>query len=536
MGIKKGFLASKQQMGVAALIMGVSILLSRFMGLIRDKIISWQFGASGETDLYFAAFVLPDFLNYLLAGGYVSITLIPILSRLFAEDDQKNAWKFFGAVFVWATLSIAFLSSLAWIFAPSIAPVLAPGFDDIQIERLTYFLRIILPAQICFLPGACFSALLYIRKQFVVPALMPLIYNGFILLCGVLMPYFGLVDGMEGFCYGVLVGAFVGAFLLPYIAVKSGGIHWNLCFYHPRLKQFFFLALPLMLGQSVVVLDEQFVRIFGSMAGEGAVSLLSYARRIMMVPVGVVAQAAGVASFPFLAALLAKGDRLGFCQTLNAALKNSFIVVIPLTLFMIAVAMPILGVIFEGGQFTQSHTLKTSPLLQIMLLAVPFWVLQQIIGRAFYAMEDTITPAIVGTVITLFSVPFYYVFSSKFGAFAVALITTTSIMLYALILLFLARKKFKEAFEGIFCVFMKNMLLCVLPFCGVSLVFSQMSDIINSWNFSLLWQQLTQLTACGIIFLFSYLILAKIFLPTNISLLCAPFSRRMKKSKNIVGV
>ena len=529
MTIKKGFFASKQQMGIAALIMGLSILLSRFMGLFRDKIISWQFGASGETDLYFAAFVLPDFLNYLLAGAYVSITLIPILSRLFAEDDQKNAWEFFGSVFVWSTLSISLLSFIAWIFAPYIAPSLAPGFDEVQLERLVYFLRIVLPAQIFFLPGACFSALLYIRKQFFVPALMPLIYNGFILLCGVAMPYFGLVEGMEGFCYGVLAGSFLGAFLLPYLAVTRGGIVWRLSFYHPQLKKFFLLALPLMLGQSVVVLDEQFVRIFGSMAGDGAVSLLSYARRIMMVPVGVVAQAAGVASFPFLAALLAKGDRLGFCETLNAALKNSFIVVIPITLFMIAVAMPTLGFIFEGGQFTKEYTLQATPLLQIMLLAVPFWVLQQIIGRAFYAMEDTKTPAIVGTVVTFVSVPFYYYFSAEFGATAIALITTSSIMFYSFILLFLARRKFLEAFSDVFCVFIKNVLLNLVPFLGISLVFSKLSDTVSSWGFSLLWQQFLLLSICGLFFLFSYLVLAKIFLPTNINLLCAPFVRRIRK-------
>ena len=159
-------------MGIAALIMGFSVLISRFMGLFRDKVISWQFGASGETDLYFAAFILPDFLNYLLAGGYVSITLIPLLSKLM-EKDTEDAWKFFSTVFCWATGVVVLLSLILWIFAPYIVPFLAPGFEHAQLLRLTDFLRIILPAQICFLPGACFTALLYIRKQFTIPALVP---------------------------------------------------------------------------------------------------------------------------------------------------------------------------------------------------------------------------------------------------------------------------------------------------------------------------------------------------------------------------
>ena len=140
-------------MGAAALIMAFSVLLSRFMGLFRDKIISWQFGAGGEADIYFAAFVVPDFLNYLLAGGYVSITLIPLLSRRF-EENEEDAWRFFGTVFCWATLAIGLLTAFAWIAAPVLAPLVAPGFDAAQCARLTEFLRIVLPAQVFFLPGA----------------------------------------------------------------------------------------------------------------------------------------------------------------------------------------------------------------------------------------------------------------------------------------------------------------------------------------------------------------------------------------------
>ncbi|MBP3730162.1 MAG: murein biosynthesis integral membrane protein MurJ, partial [Mailhella sp.] len=210
-------------MGAAAVIMAFSVLVSRFMGLLRDKIISWQFGAGGESDIYFAAFVVPDFLNYLLAGGYVSITLIPLLSRRFAEDEN-DAWRLFGTVFCWATLAIGVLSAGAWLAAERLAPLVAPGFDVQQCARLAHFLRIVLPAQVFFLPGACLSALLYIRRQFAVPALMPLIYNGGILLLGVGLPWLGLAHGMEGFCWGVLAGAFAGAFLLPFMAARRGGL------------------------------------------------------------------------------------------------------------------------------------------------------------------------------------------------------------------------------------------------------------------------------------------------------------------------
>lgn len=571
--MKKTFFASKQQMGIAALIMGISILISRFMGLFRDKVISWQFGASGETDLYFTAFVLPDFLNYLLAGGYVSITLIPLLSRLFTKNSEKleqhkqeknvsieidnsqpdlqlkppsyvnfmdcdknihaDAWHFFGTILTWATCSIGALSLLAWIFARDIAPFLAPGFSEEQLDRLVYFLRIILPAQICFLPGACFCALLYVRKQFLVPALIPLIYNGFILLCGILFPYFSLCEGMDGFCYGVLFGAFIGSFLLPYLAVKSGGIVWCFSFYHPLMKRYILLALPLMLGQSIVVLDEQFIRIFGSLAGDGAVSLLSYARRIMMVPVGVVAQAAGVASFPFLATLLAKNDMQGFNKTLQSALSNSFVVVLPITFYMVVVAKPTLGFLFEGGQFTHEFTSLATPLLQVMLLSVPFWLVQQIIGRAFYAMENTLTPAIIGSIIALFSLPFYYLVTASsdwyaLGALGVALITSICVLLYAFILYLYARKKFEKAFEGVFTVFMKNSMLSLAPTMTTFFLLKVYNNFMEDSSLSLLFSQFLQLFISGLLFLVVYLVFAKLFIPANIDILLSPFKGRRK--------
>ena len=502
-------LTSRQKMGAAALIMAFSVLVSRFMGLFRDKIISWQFGAGGEADIYFAAFVVPDFLNYLLAGGYVSITLIPLLSRRF-EENEEDAWRFFGTVFCWATLAIGLLTAFAWAAAPVLAPLVAPGFDAAQCARLSEFLRIVLPAQVFFLPGACLSAILYIRHQFFVPALMPLIYNGGILLFGVGLPWLGLAHGMEGFCWGVLAGASVGAFLLPLATVRAGGFRFLPGLAHPLMKKFLLMALPLMIGQSVVVLDEQFVRIFGSMAGDGAVSLLNYARRIMMVPVGVVAQAAGVASFPFLAALAAKGDMEHFRDTLNRTMKNSMMIAVPVAAWMITASGPVLGFIFEGGSFASSHTSGAAPLLQIMLLAVPFWLLQQVTGRAFYAMQDTVTPAVVGTAATLLAVPGYVLLIPLMGAKGVALVTTLSIALYAVALLFIACRRWaKGAFDGVWITAWRSVLLS-MPGCGLMLAVMYDGFRLLA-GLPILAQQFLVLAVGGTLYVISWLLLSYFF-------------------------
>ncbi|MDR3176778.1 MAG: murein biosynthesis integral membrane protein MurJ [Desulfovibrio sp.] len=438
------FLTRTHGVGFAALALGLGVFLSRILGLVRDKIISYHFGAGAEADIYFAAFVVPDFLNYLMAGGYFSITLVPLLSLSFADKGEAGTQSFLSAAVCWAALCIGLLTGAAWAAAPLLAPLAAPGFSPEETRRLTHFLRIILPAQACFLPGACFTALLYYRRQFIVPALSPLLYNICIIFGGLAFRYALPERGMEGFCWGALAGAFLGGLLFPLLAARAGGLVFKPRLRHPRMKELLFLALPLMLGQSIAALDEQFLRIFGSLAGEGGVSLLNYARRIMMVPVGVVAQAGGLAAYPFLAALAANGDMEKFLRTARSAAGNILILALPLTVWMQTAAWPIMRLIFQQGGFSAAHAAESGLLLCVMLFAVPATAMQQIAGRAFYAQRDTLTPALIGTLVTLAVLPLYFFCAHKAGAAGVAGAGAFGVILYAVLLCRRLRTKLRQ--------------------------------------------------------------------------------------------
>lgn len=432
-------------MGWAAFIMAAGVLLSRFAGLIRDKVISFYFGATLESDIYFASFVVPDFINYLLAGAYSSITLIPMLSGFFSRDEREG-WRFWSTVVTWVAIAITVLTVAAMAFAPSLARIAAPGLTGEASERLAFFLRIVLPAQIFFLIGSCFNALLFLRKQFFVPALTSVFYNLAIIFGGVVLHH----RGMEGFCWGVLAGAFLANFLLPVLAAGRGGVRYRPSLKHPGLRDFALLALPLMLGQSVVVLDEQLMRIFGSLTTVGAISWLNYARRIMLVPVGVVAQAAGVASYPFLAELAARGEEKRFHETLNAALKNTLALLVPLSLWMAAIAGPTITLVFQQGRFGAEDKMQTALMLKIFLAAVFCWGIHQILARGFYARRDTLTPAIIGTAATAVCLPIYYGLSRSMGASGVAVAGACSVAIYAGALSFQWYRRFgKSAFAGV---------------------------------------------------------------------------------------
>lgn len=513
-----------QHMGLAALIMSAGILLSRFMGLIRDKVISWRFGATGEADLYFAAFVVPDFINYLLAGGYVSITLIPLLAKRF-EEDENDAWRFFGAVFRWALLAVGLLTAAAWLAALPLARIAAPGFDEERILRLAGFLRIILPGQIFFVAGACFSALLFYRRQFFIPALTPLIYNGAIILGGLLLPLLHPTAGMEGFCWGVSVGAAAGAFALPWWAARRGGLRLPAVWRHPLMGRFLLIALPLMLGQSIVMLNEQFLRIFGSLAGEGVVSLLNYARRISQAPEGIIGQAVAVASYPFLASLAAKNDGPALAGTLRAALSAGLSLALPLAAWMLAAARPVMGLIFEGGRFGAADAAAAAQLLQVMLPCVPLWVIQAVLGRGFYAHGDTLTPALVGTTITILSLPFFYA-CLPWGAMGIVMVSSTAVAAYvAAIMLIWRRRRGGAAFAGLGGICAKAgglSLPAALAAWGTETYCRSALSVPQIWNTPL------SATAGAAVFCLCYAVLARRLAPE----LLTPFTRRLRRSQS----
>ena len=476
------FFSKKQNLGFAAIILAISTLLSRLMGLIRDKVISWQFGASSEADMYFAAFVIPDIINYLLAGGFMSITIIPLFAKRLKENVE-DAWKFFSCILSWMTVLATILTLIAILNAEYLAKIIAPGFNEIQKLRLAFFMKLVLPAQIFFLIGTCFTSILYIRRQFQIPALSPLIYNGAIILFGVLWPLiFSAKEGMTGYCVGVSIGAFFGAFLLPIYMVYKGGLTISINFKHNLLHKFLIIALPLMLGQTVIMLDEQFLRVFGSLVGDGQVSLLNYARRISQVPVGLVGQAAAVASYPFLVNLLAQGDKITFNQTLNKAFKNSLTIIIPCAFYMVATAYQIISIIFQGGNFIEQNTINTVPLAQIMLSMTPFWIFYMILVRAYYAEEDTLTPAVTGTILTIVIIPIYLYIAIPYGSFAIALTSGISVAIYTIWLTIIWIKRHDSSpFKGILPHLLK-LFIAVIPSTILAYMINDASyDILNSY-------------------------------------------------------
>ena len=415
------------RMGKAAAVVSIGILLSRLLGLAREAAIAAILGAGLETDTYVAAFFVPDILFYLMAGGYLTITFIPILSRHFVAGDERAGWTAFAAIskpltgFMVAITAGAMLAAdrlveLVYVDFPSLIGSPEVNLGAAELARVADLTRIVLPAQVFFMLGSLLMAVQYAKGKFVVPSLAPIVYNVAIIVGGVL--WAGLV-GPEatGFAWGALAGAAIGNFGLQAWGARQAGLVWvrRATWRHPDVGEYVMLSIPLMLGQSIAVLDEQFVKVFGNLLGEGSISQLNFARRINMVPVGVIAQAAGVAAYPFLARLASAGKDQELSETLTRAVRYAVFVAGAATAAVVATSQPAVRVALQHGSFGVESTAPTAAALTIFAFSIPLWGAHQVYARGFYARRQMWAPVIVGTAWTLAGIPVYLFLIDRLG-------------------------------------------------------------------------------------------------------------------------
>jgi putative peptidoglycan lipid II flippase len=423
-----------------------SVLASRILGFLREWTVAHQIGSNAITDSYYAAFTLPDFLNYLVAGGALSLTFIPVFAHYMAEKREEEGWKVFSTIITFMGLVLVALVVVAEILAPQLVDVIAPGFGPDEKARVVFLTRLMLPAQLCFYLGAILSAVQYAKGQFLVPSLAPVIYNLGIILGGVLL---SSRIGITGFSVGVLAGALVGNFLLQIYGASRAGLRFapNLDLRHPGFRHFVKLTIPIMLALSLVFTDDWIIRWFGSYLQAASITWLSYAKTLMRVPLGVVGQAIGVASFPFLAQLYSEGKFEELNRTLNATLKGVILLLVPISALTIAESTPLVYFVFSHTRLRGPDLQATASTLVFFSLGMFAWGVQGILARGFYAAHDTLTPAVTGTVLTFLNLPLYWLLVRHFQHLGLALASSCGIVAYAVVLfvLLIRRTRNREA-------------------------------------------------------------------------------------------
>jgi putative peptidoglycan lipid II flippase len=397
----------------ATVLLVTTIMLSRVVGFLREWYIAWAFGATSVTDAYNAGFTIPDWVNYLAAGGTASITFISIYTRFLAEEREEDAQKTFSVIvtIMTAVLGIGILA--AEIFAPQLVRLMFGKFKPDELALCVHITRILLPAQLFFYVGGVASAVLLSRRMFLLPAIGPLFYSGGIILGGI---FFSRTVGISALAYGGVVGCFLGIFLINAIGAARVGVRYRVSFdfRNPAFREWIRLSIPLMLGVSLVTVDDWILRYFAA-SSVGDITRLNYAKRLFQVPIAVLGQAASQASLPFFARLFGEKKFSEFGATVNASIYRIVAAALIACSFMIAAALPLVDLAYRWGHLRFSDSTVIALYFLIFSISLAFWSAQGLYARAFYAAGNTLTPMIASTIITLASLPVYWMLFQRYS-------------------------------------------------------------------------------------------------------------------------
>ncbi len=430
-------------------IMVAAIFLSRVLGLVRDGVISHRFGIESYRDAYVAAFAIPDLLFFLIAGGALSSAFIPVFTRYWTQGQEEDAWKVFSTLATFMGLVVLIFVVFAGWFAEPLISLVRPGLNP-EVKALSADLsRILLPSQFGFFLGGLMFGTMNARKHFLTPALSPNIYNiGIILGASVLAPLFTIQ--IFGLAWGALAGALIGNLLIPIWVMKRFGCKFSfqMDLKHEGVKQVFKLMIPVVFGLSLPGVYALVVGGFGSYYGEGAISALDIGNRIMQAPLGIFGQSLAIAVFPTLVALHVEKKREMFLATVGKTLRTTVYIGLFVSAMMFVLSDDIIRVLNQYGKFGSSDTAYVSESLRYFSLGVFAWCAHPVVMRAFFAMEDTLTPTLLGTFTTGFFVAMCFLFANSGMGYAGLALAVSISAVFLLVLLLIGLKRKVGGIEG----------------------------------------------------------------------------------------
>ena len=382
-------------MARAATTVSLAFVASRALGVLREVIIAQQFGTSPELDAYRAAFVIPDTLYLLIAGGALASAFIPTFAGFLARRDEAGATRLASTVINAVFLFLGAVSVLAALVAPwLVAHVLVPDFSPEQQALTTTLLRIMLISTTIFGVSGIVMSILNAQHHFLMPALAPIVYN-LAIIAGAL--FLGPRLGVLGLTVGIVVGA-LGHLLVQLPALVYFRFRWTpaLAMGDPSAREVARLMGPRVFGLAITQLNFFVNARLSSGLAAGSLAALYYAWTIMLLPEGVVAQALGTAVFPTFSAQSARGELAQMRSTFATAMRSLLFLVLPALVGLVVAREPIIVVLLQRGQFTANSTELTAYALQFDALGLVSHSALEIITRAFYALHDTRTPVAVG--------------------------------------------------------------------------------------------------------------------------------------------
>ncbi|MCL4478612.1 MAG: murein biosynthesis integral membrane protein MurJ [Deltaproteobacteria bacterium] len=465
-------MSSKSDIVKGAGVVGITTLISRILGLIRDITFAYFFGAYTSADAYFVAFRIPNLLRRLVAEGAMSSSFIPVFTSYHARYGAQESKKISDITFTYLLITLVVISMLGIVFSKELIYLFAPGFELNPVKfKLTVMLNRIMFPFILFISIAALSmGILNSLKRFFIPALSPIILN--VVLITFILVATHWKHPIEIVAIGVVVGAIIQ--LIPqFILLHKKGFLFSLNFdyTHPALKESLFLFLPMAFGAAVYQLNVFVSNVLASFLKTGSISYLYYASRLFEFPQGIFAVSIAIAVLPTIARDNVTEGIVKLKDSLSFSLRLLSFITIPATIGLVILSKPIIMVLFHRGSFTVQDTMATASAL--MFYAFGLWsvAFSRVITQSFYAMKDAKTPVLIALFTMIINLLLSVWLMNSMAYNGLALATSISSYFNVFYLFYALRKKIgRLGLTGLLSTFMKNIfaasLMAIILFAG----------------------------------------------------------------------
>ncbi len=430
-----------RQVTRAAVLISMGNVTSRALGLLREMVKSYFFGAGGAVSAFDVASQVPTMFYDQLVGGMLSSALVPIFSDYAHQENREELWHLISDLFSLIVLVMGAFVLLVIIAAPLIARLLGGGLDAQYMEMAVQMVRITAPAIFFLNVAGLLSGALYALRAFKRPAFTATLANATIVLTVILLGRSFLEA--RTLALGVLLSSVVQvAFQLP--GLREAKLRWQWPFpLHPALRKVGLLYLPIGLG---LLVDQFAVGLsynLASLTENSGIAWMKYASTLIQFPLGLVVTAVSVAILPTLSRYAALANEDAFRATLAQGLRLVLILVLPAAMGLLVMADPLVAVLLQRGEFSPADTLATAQALRFSILGLGFAALDTPLIFAFYARKDTWTPALVGVATVLLYIAMAVIPTWLYAPRLDALILANSLKItaHALLMLYLFNRK-----------------------------------------------------------------------------------------------
>jgi putative peptidoglycan lipid II flippase len=384
----------------AAGIVGLAVLCSRILGLVRDQIFAAVFGGGRLADTFTIAFRIPNLLRDLFAEGALSTSFITTFSKTIATEGDQAAWKLAHKVATLTTIALSSITIVGIITAPWLVQVLAPGFDADKAALTITLTRIMYPFILLVSLAALVMGMLNAKNVFGVPAMASSFFNLGSIVGGAILgywldPHFG-PKALMGWAIGTLIGGSLQfAVQLPALRRVGYVFHPDFQWRDKGVKAILRLMGPSVVAASTTQVNVLVNSIFASQLGDGPTFWLSIAFRVMQLPLGIFGVALGTVALPLLARMAATGNMVSFRSELSRGMRLGFLMTIPATIGLMMLAEPIMSVLYQHGQFGAIEAGEAAGALRFYAIGLSGYAALKVLVNAFYALDRRKTPMLV---------------------------------------------------------------------------------------------------------------------------------------------